>query len=247
MLPFRRGHHPQWPLLSNFKNQLMKILFLLATLIPVIITGQSISATYNSGDIPTSLGSYDPSCNGPLTTISITLPAGGPWIVTGIDISYNMTASGLGLMSHQRSQIHCQNSNTTEASVYQGTGNMEGTQAYIRTSVNIAAGTYAGNTMLVFEMRAWRTSIGFICSTAQNKVDNLTWTITLHYTTVPSTANVGIGTLTPEPSALLELNSNQKGFLMPRMTAELRDSISAPAEGLMVFCTDASPQGSLRI
>jgi len=221
----------------------MKILILLATLFPMILTGQSISATYSTGDIPTSLGSYDPSCNGPLTTISITLPTGGPWIVTGIDISYNITAGGLGLMSHQRSQIHCQNSNTTEASVYQGTGNTGGTQAYDRTGVDIAAGTYEGNTTLVFEMRAWRTSIGFICSTAQNKVDNLTWTITLHYTTVPSTANVGIGTLTPEASALLELNSNQKGFLMPRMTTVLRDAIPTPAEGLMVFCTDASPPG----
>ncbi|MBK9105580.1 MAG: hypothetical protein IPL92_13695 [Saprospiraceae bacterium] len=71
----------------------MKILILLATLFPVILNGQSISAAYSSGDIPTSFSVFDPSCNGPVTTIQITLPPGGPWQVSGIDIAYNMTAT----------------------------------------------------------------------------------------------------------------------------------------------------------
>jgi len=51
--------------------------------------------------------------------------------------------------------------------------------------------------------------------------------------------NVGIGsaTFTPDPSAVLELKSNEQGFLPPRMTTSERDLISNPAEGLVIFNT----------
>lgn len=47
--------------------------------------------------------------------------------------------------------------------------------------------------------------------------------------------NVGIGTDTPNASALLELTSTNKGFLAPRMTTTQRNAISSPATGLIVF------------
>jgi hypothetical protein len=40
-----------------------------------------------------------------------------------------------------------------------------------------------------------------------------------------------------EPSALLDLQSTEKGFLMPRMTQAQRDSILQPATGLMIYNT----------
>ncbi len=46
---------------------------------------------------------------------------------------------------------------------------------------------------------------------------------------------VSVGTTTPDPSAILELQSNSKGFLLPRLTTTERDAIVSPAEGLMVF------------
>jgi len=46
---------------------------------------------------------------------------------------------------------------------------------------------------------------------------------------------VGINTSTPDSSALLEVNSVQKGFLPPRMSRFQRDNISNPSKGLMVF------------
>jgi len=51
--------------------------------------------------------------------------------------------------------------------------------------------------------------------------------------------NVGIGSssFTPDPSAVLELQSSQQGFLPPRMTTEQRDLIIEPAEGLMIYNT----------
>lgn len=51
----------------------------------------------------------------------------------------------------------------------------------------------------------------------------------------PYTDNVGIGTATPDPSALLELKSQEKGFLIPRMTQVERDAITLPATGLLIF------------
>ena len=51
--------------------------------------------------------------------------------------------------------------------------------------------------------------------------------------------NVGIGTATPDASAVLELTSSQKGFLVPRMSSTQRTSISNPANALLVFDTDS--------
>jgi hypothetical protein len=51
-------------------------------------------------------------------------------------------------------------------------------------------------------------------------------------------AQTGIGTTTPHASAKLEVNSNNKGFLPPRVTltsASLASPISLPAEGLLVY------------
>lgn len=54
------------------------------------------------------------------------------------------------------------------------------------------------------------------------------------------TDNVGIGTATPNPSALLELNSTTKGFLMTRLTQLQRDALNAPATGLIIYNTTAN-------
>ena len=53
----------------------------------------------------------------------------------------------------------------------------------------------------------------------------------------------GMGTNTPDKSAVLELKSSNKGFLLPRMTEVQRDAIVSPAEGLLVFCTDCNSKG----
>jgi len=50
-------------------------------------------------------------------------------------------------------------------------------------------------------------------------------------------AQVGVGTNSPHASAKLEVVSTTKGFLPPRMTTAQRNSISNPAEGLMIWNT----------
>ena len=49
--------------------------------------------------------------------------------------------------------------------------------------------------------------------------------------------NVGIGTLNPDASSILELSSINKGLLIPRLTTTQRDGISSPATGLIIFNT----------
>ncbi len=58
--------------------------------------------------------------------------------------------------------------------------------------------------------------------------------------------NVGIGTLTPHPSALLELSANDKGFLVPRINLQsVADvtTIAAPETSLLVYNTNAAISG----
>jgi hypothetical protein len=52
--------------------------------------------------------------------------------------------------------------------------------------------------------------------------------------------NVGIGTIAPDKSAILDISSSKKGLLMPRMTVAERNAISAPAKGLLIFQTDGN-------
>lgn len=58
--------------------------------------------------------------------------------------------------------------------------------------------------------------------------------------TIYSSAQVGIGTKIPEPSAMLEVKSNTKGVLISRMTETERSAIKSPVAGLLVYQTDRS-------
>jgi hypothetical protein len=53
----------------------------------------------------------------------------------------------------------------------------------------------------------------------------------------------------PHPSAGLDINFTNKGFLLPRMTFEQRNAIQNPAEGLIIYCTNcnADATGDLSI
>lgn len=53
--------------------------------------------------------------------------------------------------------------------------------------------------------------------------------------------SVGIGIDTPNNSALLDLSSTAKGFLVPRMTLIERNAIASPLTGLLIYQTDNTP------
>lgn len=60
---------------------------------------------------------------------------------------------------------------------------------------------------------------------------------------ISNTGNIGIGTETPDASALLELSSTTQGVLPPRMTNAQMNAIANPTDGLIVYCTDCSLVG----
>ena len=53
--------------------------------------------------------------------------------------------------------------------------------------------------------------------------------------TVEAQDNMSIGTVSPDPSAILHLEANDKGLLVPRLTSTQRIAITSPATGLLVF------------
>jgi len=59
--------------------------------------------------------------------------------------------------------------------------------------------------------------------------------------TFPATGAAGIGTTSPNSSALLDVTSTTKGILVPRMTAAQRNAIASPATGLLIYQTNSTP------
>ena len=55
-----------------------------------------------------------------------------------------------------------------------------------------------------------------------------------------STGNVGIGTSSPDASAILDAQSTTKGVRFPNMTTTQKNAVSSPAAGLVVFDTTLS-------
>lgn len=55
--------------------------------------------------------------------------------------------------------------------------------------------------------------------------------------TIDENGHVGIGTDTPDTSALLDLSSTTLGLLFPRLTTTQRDAIGSPAVGLIIYNT----------
>lgn len=73
------------------------------------------------------------------------------------------------------------------------------------------------------------------------KLQNLLITLLFSLLTIINaySQGVGIGTVTPDPSAKIDVSSNTQGALLPRMTTQLRNAIVNPADGLIIYNTDS--------
>lgn len=60
---------------------------------------------------------------------------------------------------------------------------------------------------------------------------------------ISQSQNVGVGTLTPDVSAMLDVTSTNKGLLIPRMDSTQRVSITSPATGLLVYQINGQKPG----
>ena len=75
------------------------------------------------------------------------------------------------------------------------------------------------------------------------------FTILLILITLGLSAQISINTdgTDPDGSAMLDVESTSKGFLPPRMTEAQRNTITTPAAGLVVWCTDCGTDGELQV
>lgn len=64
--------------------------------------------------------------------------------------------------------------------------------------------------------------------------------LSLFFAGLIANAQVGIGTTTPDVSAMLDITSTAKGLLVPTMLSSQRTAITNPATGLIVFQTDGT-------
>lgn len=161
------------------------------TLLPLLIlilaglraTGQTVVATYSTGDISTFYNttpttSSTSTCAG---TLSVTIPPGN-W-VTGIATAYNMTSASSAYMDEQRSYLYAPSLSAGETALAAGVGGTVGTYNYSRSNL-----TFANGAMGTFniELRAFRIWGGSLCNTTYTKVDNNTWTVTVSYAPIPT-------------------------------------------------------------
>lgn len=57
----------------------------------------------------------------------------------------------------------------------------------------------------------------------------------IYFGSAISAQSIGVGTITPDPSAVIDVSSTAQGMLVPRMTSSQRTMIASPAQGLLVF------------
>jgi uncharacterized protein (TIGR02145 family) len=74
-----------------------------------------------------------------------------------------------------------------------------------------------------------------------------TFTAILLFIRVLAFSQVGIGTATPQSSALLDITSTSKGLLPPRMTFDQKTAIVSPAMGLLIWCSNCGTNGQHQV
>ncbi len=147
------------------------------------INFDTLSATYTVGDIASdhdfiSTGDVS-SCPG---TLNVPVPNNS--LVYSVNVHYTMTAIAPQTMAQQRSQIWCTSpSGTKEPEVIFGSGYSAGTIVYDRPGLNIAYGIKPIFGLGVnFQLHAGTYYYNQVdCSTAGNKIDNNSWTVTVIY------------------------------------------------------------------
>lgn len=74
------------------------------------------------------------------------------------------------------------------------------------------------------------------------KMKKTTSFLLLSFLTIAQIANaqVGIGTINPDVSSILDIYSSDKGVLLPRLSTQQRNAIHSPANGLIIYNTTTS-------
>lgn len=167
------------------KNYLSPFLFTLCLFSSFIgRSQQSTSATYTAGILSTDASTVyqvttNSSCPGILT---VNVPAGR--FISSVDVSYDMEALGINWISGQWSYLECVSTSLRESQITNGLANTGGVQNYTRTGLSIANGL-VGAGGVQFKLHAFRSLSGS-CSSGAQRVNNNSWTVTVHHMAAPS-------------------------------------------------------------
>ena len=95
----------------------------------------------------------------------------------------------------------------------------------VTTGVNIGDATHRIGTIFMASVFDYTNDLSFYNGTSTTM-------------TLTTGGNLGIGTTTPDASAILDLTSTSQGFVTPRMTTLEKNAITSPATSLLLFDTD---------
>ncbi len=182
------------------------------------------SATYADGHIPTDLDFVSlPGASGCPAVLTVTIPDQAE--IVGVDVAYSMTAANGAWMAEQRSWLRCVSPGGTDEPVLtEGSGFAEGTYWYERAGLAIANGVSGGGAV-AFELHAGRTWGGEGCGTTYNRVDDGSWTVTVHYH-VPSSYEDDPPPDTTPPTIAITAPSSSSAWTSPSATATVAGTAS---------------------
>jgi hypothetical protein len=110
-------------------------------------------------------------------------------------------------------------------------------------AVHIASSTSDDRALNIAQTGGGTTSYGLYASvtgTASTNVGGYFHAKNLgsnNYALLTDSGSVGLGTITPDKSAIVDISSTDKGLLIPRMSTTSRNLISNPVIGLMIYNT----------
>lgn len=157
------------------------------------------------------------------------LSASGQWAFNGNHI-YNTNSGNVGIGTNSPSTILYVSKNITEPTIT--VRNLGGNGGATFSMIDDASGanwkfkaTLSGG----FKIRDHNNSLDVMVIEPGGPANSIY---------ISQSGSIGIGTSSPAGTALLDLSSNSKGLLIPRMTQVQIANIANPSGGLLVFCLD---------
>ena len=181
-------------------RHLRSSLFLILLALANLLVAQTAVNTYSAGVIQSEqninpLVGVNSTCSADLV---VTVPAGQ--YVTGVDVEYDMTATGGAWLTEQRTYVECVTTGTSEAAITSGPPQSAGgTNSYSRSGLTFANGIVPAGGTMTFRIHAFRTWGGFGCGSNFQFIPNNTYKVTVHYApppTCPEPTNTAVSNLT---------------------------------------------------